>query len=217
MKTNEELQKDVQDAIKWEPLLNAAEIGVTVKDGIVTLTGIVDSYAKKLEAQMAARNVIGVKAVIEQIEIQIGISWRKTDAEIATETLNAFKWNWDLANDKIKVEVENGWVTLSGNLEWNYVKEAAQKSITNLLGVKGVTNNIVIKSLTHDAIEKKDVESALERNWTLQNKHIGVAVTGNRVTLTGSVHSLYQKDEASKIAWNAPGVWSVDNQLNIQY
>src|SRR5450631_2197501 len=112
MKTNEDLQKDVQDAIKWEPLLNAAEIGVTAKDGVVTLSGIVDSYSKKLEAESAAKSVIGVKALVEKIEIKFGSDWNKNDNEIATEVLNAFKFNWEVPNDKVKVSVEKGLVTL---------------------------------------------------------------------------------------------------------
>jgi osmotically-inducible protein OsmY len=217
MKTNEDLQKDVQEAIKWEPLLNAAEIGVTAKDGIVTLSGIVDSYSKKLEAESATKSVTGVKAVVEKIEIKFGGSWNKNDNEIATEVLNSFKFNWEVPKDKVKVNVENGWVTLEGELEWNYQKEAAKKAISALMGVKGVSNNITIKSDTRDAIEKDDIEYALERNSSTDDEGISVKVSGNKVTLNGTVHSFYQRDEAERIAWNAPGVWNVDNQLVIEY
>src|ERR1700733_3546912 len=121
MKNNAELQKDVQDAIKWEPLLNAAEIGVTVKDGVVTLTGVVDSYSKKFEAEDAAKNVAGVKAVVEKIEIKFaGNIGRKDDNEIASEILNAYKWNWEVPDNKVKVKVEDGWVVLEGELQYNY-------------------------------------------------------------------------------------------------
>src|SRR5271157_4864800 len=120
MKNNADLQKDVQDAIKWQPLLNAAEIGVTAKDGVVSLTGVVDSYAKKTEAEEAAKNVAGVTAVVEKIEVKYPGSFKKTNAEIATEVVNALKTRWDLPADKIKVKVEAGWVTLSGELNWNY-------------------------------------------------------------------------------------------------
>jgi osmotically-inducible protein OsmY len=216
MKTNEELQKDVQDAIKWEPLLHAAEIGVIAKDGVVTLTGVVNSFTKKTEAEEAARNVDGVKAVVEKIEVNyVGIN-SKTGSEIATEVLNGFKWSWEIPNDKIKVKVENGWVTLDGELEWNYQKDAAKKSVNNVLGVQGVTNNILIKSESNDSIEKTDIERALRRNWAINDREIGVSVTGNIVTLSGVVHSLYQKDQAGKIAWNARGVLTVENKLNIE-
>ena len=218
MKTNEELQREVQDAIKWEPLLNAAEIGVTAKDGVITLTGVVNSYAKKSEAEMAAKNVAGVKAVVEKIELKFGTDWtKKDDNEIASEVLNAIKWNWDVPNDKLKVKVEKGWVTLEGELHWNFQRESAKNAVKNLLGVTGVTNNITIKAESHDAIEKKEIEKALARNWSINSKDINVIVSGTKVKLTGTVNSWYQKDEAGRIAWNTPGVWSVDNELAIEY
>ena len=218
MKTNEELQKDVQNAIKWEPLLNAAEIGVTAKDGVITLTGVVNSYSKKLEAESATKNVAGVKAVVEKIEVKFASTWaKKDDNEIATEVVNAIKADWELPKDKIKVKVEKGWVTLEGELTWNFQKNAAKNSIINLMGVIGVSNNITIKSESHDAIEKKDVEEALKRNWSVNTQDVHVKVSGTKVTLTGSVNSWYQKDEAERIAWNTPGIWTVDNQLEVEY
>jgi len=217
MKTNEELQKDVQDAIKWEPLLNAAEIGVTVKDGIVTLTGTVDSYLKKTEAEDAAKNIAGVKAVVEKIEIKIGSSWSKPDSEIATEVVNALKWNWEVPNDKVKVKVENGKVSLTGELPWNFQKEAAKRAVINLTGVTGVLNNINIKSDSEDEIEESDIEDALRRNWSINEADVDVSVSGNTVTLTGTVTSWYQRDEAERIAWNAPGVSKVKNELVVEY
>ncbi len=217
MKSNEELQKDVQDAIKWEPLLNAAEIGVTAKDGIVTLTGAVDSFLKKSEAEDAAKNVAGVKAVIEKIDVNFG-TWGVTpDSEVATAVLNAFQWSWNIPNAKIKVKVEKGWVTLEGELEWNYQREAARAAVSRLHAVRGVTNNITIKSESKDAVEKMDIEHALARNWSLNDRNIRVKVTGDSVTLNGTVDSAYQKDEAGRIAWSAPGVSCVDNELVVDY
>jgi len=217
MKKNEDLQTDVQDAIRWEPLLKTADISVTAKDGVITLTGIVDSYAKKLEAEEAAKNVKGVKNVIEKIEIQFEGTGKKGDNEISYEVLNALKWNLQVPNEKVKVKVEAGWVTLEGELTWNYQKEAAKKSVSNLVCVKGVINNITIKSETIDLIEEKDIERALARNWSLNDQDIRVKVSANRVTLNGIVHSLYQKDEAGRIAWNAPGVCAVENELVIGF
>lgn len=218
MKTNEELQKDVQNAIKWEPLLHAAEIGVSVKDGVVTLTGSVDSYTKKSEAEYATKNITGVKVLVENIEVKFDSSWaKKDDNDIAKEILNAYKWNWEVPNDKVKVKVENGLVTLEGELEWNYQKTAAKDAVSKLMGVSGVANNITIKSESKDAVEKEDIENALKRNWSLNAEDINVKVSNHKVTLTGTVGSWYQKDEAARIAWSASGVWTVDNELEIEY
>ena len=217
MKNNQELQTQVQNAIKWEPLLSAAEIGVTVKDGVVSLTGVVDSYAKKIEAEMAAKKVIGVKALVKKIEVKFPSNWSKTNAEIANEVLTALKSNVSIPNDKVTVMVEDGWITLEGQLPWNYQKESAQSSVNFLTGVKGVTNNIIIKSESLEAIEKKDVEEAIARSWSVDNSDINVSVSGTTVTLSGTVYSLHQKDEAGRIAWNTPGVWHVDNELAVDY
>lgn len=218
MKNNEDLQKDVQDAIKWEPLLNAAEIGVTVKDGVVTLTGVVDSYTKKTEAEDAAKNVAGVKAVVEKIEVKFGSTHgKKNDNEIADEIVSAFKWSWRVPNDKVKVKVENGWITLEGELEYNYQRDAANDAVKNLLGVIGVSNNITIKSTSEEKAEKSEIESALKRNWSFYDNDIDVKVSGHKATLCGTVDSVYQKEEAGRIAYNANGVWSVDNELIVDY
>jgi osmotically-inducible protein OsmY len=217
MKSNEELQKDVQNAIKWEPLLHAAEIGVTAKDGVVSLTGVVDCYAKKMEAENAAKKVIGVKALVEKIEVSIPHAWARTNGEIADEVLAALKANWTVPNDKVMVKVENGWITLDGELPWNFQKEAAKKTVNYLLGVKGVTNNITIKSNTNEAIEKADVEAAIGRSWTVDDRDIEVSVSGTTVTLSGTVNSWYQRDEAARIAWNTPGIWHVKNELAVDY
>jgi osmotically-inducible protein OsmY len=217
LKDNSVLQADVQNAIKWEPLLHAAEIGVTVKDGVVSLTGTVDSYAKKMEAENAAKRVIGVKALVEKIEVKFPDSRSKNDGEIATEAIHALKSNWSVPKDKVTVKVEDGWVTLEGELVWNYQKEYVKNSIIYLAGVKGVTNNIKIKSETHDAIEQKDVEKAIARNWSIDDVDIHVKVSGTKVTLTGTVNSWYQKDEAGRIAWNTPGISLVENDLTVDY
>ena len=217
MKTNEVLQKDVQDAIKWEPLLNAAEIGVTVKDGVVSLTGVVDSFIKKMEAENAAKRVVGVKAVVEKIEVKFANSFVKTNIEIANEALSALKSNWSVPNNKVTVKVEDGWITLEGELPWNYQKEAAKSAVSNLPGVKGVSNDIKIKSETHDTIEQNDIERALARDLTNDDINIHVKVSGTTVTLTGTVKSWYHKDEAGRIAWKTPGIWHVENNLIVDY
>ncbi len=217
MKNNAELQEDVQNAIKWEPLLHAAEIGVTAKDGVVSLTGIVDSYAKKMEAENAAKRVIGVKALVEKIEVKLHSSWSKTDADIAKDVLTALNSNWSVPKEKVTVKVEEGFVTLEGELPWNYQREAAKNTVNYLMGVKGVTNLIKIKTETHDAIEKHDVEKAIGRSWAIDDSDINVSVSGTTVTLTGTVDSWYQKEEAGRIAWNTPGIWHVKNDLEVDY
>lgn len=215
MKTNEELQKKILEAINWEPLLSGAEIGVLVIDGVVTLTGSVNSYVKKEEVEKAARNVLGVKAVVEKIEVVLNDQTHKSDNEIASEIINAFKWHWDIPNERVQVRVENGWVYLSGSLEWNYQKEAAKKAVRVLIGVKGIVNNIMIISLSKDRINKKDIEDAIERNRIIANTAITVEVLDNSVTLKGNVESWFEKNEASRIAWKAPGVLEVKNNLHV--
>lgn len=217
MRRNEDIQKDVQAALKWEPTLKVSEIGVIVSDGIVTLTGTVDSYSKKSEAEDAAKSVAGVKAVVEEIKIKYNGTGKKDDAQIAADILSAFTWNWEFPSEKVKVKVEAGWVTLEGELNWNYQRESAKNSVKNISGVLGVTNQIKISHSSDDEIEKRDIEHALERNWAVDDRNIKVHVTGSQVTLNGKVHSLYQKDEAGRIAWKAPGVLTVANELVVEY
>lgn len=214
--TSEQIQADVQNAIKWEPLLNAAEIGVAVNDGVVTLSGSVDSYAKKLEAENATKAVRGVKAIVEGIKIIFNDKYgKKTDNDIAKEVLNAFVWHRDITNDTIQVKVEDGWVTLEGEQQWNYQREAAGVAIRNLTGIRGISNKITINPQPADDIEQHDIANALHRNRFIDDKNIVVQVNGKKVTLTGSVTSWYDRDEAARIAWNAPGVASLANELAV--
>jgi osmotically-inducible protein OsmY len=217
MKSNETLQRDVQESIKWEPLLYAAKIGVIAKNGIVTLTGTVDSYAKKMEAETATKKVAGVKAIVEKIEIDYGHFGKITDDKIAEDILKEFKSNLTVPSNSIKVTVENGWVTLEGNVNWNYQREATKNSVTNLMGVRGISNNIKINPEIKEKVEKRAIEKAFQRNWAINYDEIDVDVYDNNVRLTGNVDSYYQKDEAERIAWNAPGVWSVNNDLEVGY
>ncbi|AWH86385.1 ornithine aminotransferase [Flavobacterium album] len=217
MKSNEKLQKDVQDAIKWEPLLHAAEIGVIVHDGIVTLTGTVDSYAKKTEAEQAAKSVAGVKAVVDDIEVRFANGFVISDTDIAESVVLALKGNWSVPDSKIKTTVDNGWVTLEGTLHWDFQRQAARNAVRYLAGVRGVTNKLMIKSEVEDQIEQKKVEDALRRNWAIDSDKIHVRAHGTTISLSGIVSSLFQKDEAERIAYKTPGVWFVDNQLVVEY
>jgi len=216
MKTDAELQSDVERAIQWEPQLHLAKIAVTVDGGVVSLAGYVDSYAKKLEAENAAKRVHGVRALVENIEVQFPSNWAKTDAEIANEVLDVLRAAWLVPIDKIGIKIENGWVTLDGDLQWNYQREAARNAVNYLIGIKGVTNNIKVKSDTSNVIEKKDIEDALKRS-AIDDSNLLVMVSGSIVTLSGKVNSWYQKEEAERIAWNTPGIWEVNNELSIDY
>lgn len=217
LQTNQNLQTNVLNAIKWETLLHESQIGVTAKDGIITLTGVVDSYAKKLEAETVTKNVAGVKAVVETIEIKYADVGKKTDNEIAAEVIADLKWNWQFASDKIKIKVENGWVTLEGELLWNYQREAAKNAISNIKGMKGVNNEIKLKSEIKDETEKILIQQALVNSSIINGREILVKVNNNKVLLTGEVHSVAQKNEAERIAATVEGVKSINNQLDIRY
>jgi osmotically-inducible protein OsmY len=216
MKTNAELQKDVQDAILWEPLLHSAEIGVTVDNGIVCLTGNVDSYAKKLQAEHTAKNVLGVKVLVEDIEVKIPDPRTKTDVEIAREIIAAFNANSFIPQEKITVKVEDGWIDLDGEVSWEYLREITENAVKYLLGVKGIYNNITINPEIRDTVEKNDIERALDRS-SIDNSEISVSVSGTTATLTGTVHTWHQKEEAGRIAWKTPGIRDVKNKLEVDY
>lgn len=215
MKTDENLQKDVQDALKWEPQLHAAEIGVIAKNGIITLTGTVDNYYKKMEAENATKKVNGVKAIVEKIEIKPVNSKSINDNNIAEKILNVFKSDFSIPDEKIKLKVEKGWVTLEGNVNWNYQKEAAKNAVVDLMGVRGVTNNIMTRTNRNDAVKKTTIEKALSNNAALSHDHIEVSVKNNDVKLSGLVNSFFEKEEAERIAWKTPGIWSVDNEIGV--
>ena len=216
MKTNAQLEKEILDAMHMNSLLRRAEVGVIANDGIVTLTGMVESYTRKLAAENAAKKVPGVKAIIEQIAVDPGKSDKKTDAEIAAEILHAFTWNIDVPGERVKIIVEDGWVSLEGELEWTIQREAVKKAVYHVPGVKGIHNHIKIKSEKVDAVEKADIERALAGISIFNDDQISVKVNRNDVTLTGVVHSLLEKDMAEQIAMKAAGVERVTNDLVIQ-
>jgi len=215
MKTNQDLQKDVETALQWEPLLHSAEIGAKAQDGIITLTGTVDSYAKKTAAEDATKNVAGVKVIVEEIEVFLSSEVHKTDGEIAHEILNTLAASW-VPTEKLKIKVDHGEVTLEGTLHWNFQKQAATKTIKNIAGVTKIKNLIIIRAETHDEVEKKHLENALKLNWSMDGQDVGVKVSGKTVTLNGIVNSYFQREEAERIAWQAPGVNEVINELAIE-
>ncbi|KAB1157582.1 BON domain-containing protein [Flavobacterium luteum] len=216
MKTNEKLQNEIQDAIKWETSLDAFEISVVVNDGVVTLTGTVDSSSKIVEAENAAKKVSGVKVIIEKMEVDCRHVCKK-DNEIADEVIKALKLNMTVLQKKIVIKVHRGWIYLNGTLDWNYQREFANKVVSDISGVKGIINNIKIKSELKDPIEKQTIENILDQNWTINYNTIHVDVLGCKVTLIGTVDYRYEKDEAERVAWNIPGICDVDNELTIKY
>lgn len=217
MKTDERIKDDVLQELAWQTGVDKTQIGVIVKDGIVTLTGVVDSYSKKIQAEKAARNVYGVKAVAEDIEVKYTAGKVKIDTEIAKAVVDAFKWNPSVPDDDIKIKVEDNWVYLSGEVKWDYQRQAAKRAVEKLYGVKGVINNISIKQSVQPFEIKNKIIKAFERSADLEAKNINVEVDGHTVTLTGTVHSLYEKEEARKAAFFAPGVTKVDNKLKFAY
>jgi osmotically-inducible protein OsmY len=217
MKTDSQLQSDVIAELGWEPSIHSEAIGVEVKDGIVTLAGHVGTYAEKLEAERAAMRVYGVKALAVEIDVRIaGISAR-TDADIARTVENVLQWTTFLKKDLVKIMVEGGWVTLSGEVNWEYQRRAAVDAIRFLMGVKGVYDMITIKPTLTAPLVKADIEAALKRRARKDSNSILVSVKGNDVTLSGSVHSWADRDLATHTAWGTPGVRSVVNNTTLSY
>ena len=220
MKTDAELQRDVMTELKWEPTIHAAELGVAVKDGVVTLSGYVDNYSKKWAAERAVKRVAGVKAVAEEIKVTLPVPYKRPDEDIARSATTVLNWNFWIPDDRVKVRVQDGWITLTGDVDWYYQKEHAENAVRHLIGVVGVSNSIIIKPKlpTVKAFEVKNgIEDALKRNARLLRDadKIQVEVVGSKVILNGSVGSWADFDEAGYAAYCAPGVSQVENNLRV--
>jgi osmotically-inducible protein OsmY len=221
MKTDSEIQRDVMSELQWEARINAiqpTEIGVAVKNGVVSLSGLLDSYSKKIAAEKAVMRVGGVKAVANDINVKLWSGFKKSDPEIAEAILNAIKWSTSIPEDKVQVKVDDGWVTLEGEVAWSFQKASARRAIEDLRGVKGVSNNIkVISKIPTTSEVKEKVSHAIQRGATTDAGKIRVDVSGNRVTLAGTVRSYAEKKDAENAAWSAPGVEKVDNNIEVSY
>jgi VCBS repeat-containing protein len=214
MKTDKQLQQDVLEELQWEPSVDANEIGVAVHDGIVTLSGFVPSYVEKLAAERAVGRVSGVKAVAEEIQVKLPGSSQRTDVDIAQAALSALEWNAAL-KDKIKVKVEHGIVTLTGDVDWNYQRDTAKRSVENLTGVRRVHNQIKVRVRPSIADVKAQIKQAFARSASFDAAQIEVASQDGEVTLKGNVRSWAERRDAEEAAWAAPGVSRIRNELEI--
>lgn len=215
-KSDSQIQKDVMSELRWDPSVTPFRISVTANDGIVTLRGSVPHYHEKATAEQAAQRIKGVRAVADEIKVDLLGSYERSDEDIARAALSALEWNYQVP-DGIKLVVEDGWVTLSGEAEWDYQRNAAKDAVSPLMGVCGVSNKISLKSKVQASDVKTSIRDALKRSAESEGRHITIAVDGTRVTLSGTVQSAAEVEDAVLAAWNAPGVMMVDNRLTFQH
>jgi osmotically-inducible protein OsmY len=216
MSSDLQLRQDVLDELEFEPSVNAAHIGVTANRGVVTLTGFVTSYAEKTMAERAARRVKGVKAIAEEIEVRLPSDTKRADDEIAARAIDILRWQVGVPADRIKVKVEKGVVTLTGEVDWQFQKTEADHVVHKLSGVADVLNHIQVASPIHAVEVKEKIEKALQRSAELEASRITVETEGGRVILKGKVHAWYERDIAERAAWSAPGVTEVLDRLTIE-
>ena len=210
-----DIKQNVLDALEFDPSIDAAAIGVAVHDGVVSLTGHVPTYSEKIKAEDLAMAIRGVKAIAQEIEVRpIGTN-TLADDEIALRVLNAIRWNTSIPPDVVKVKVQNGWITLSGYVEWYFQRDAAARAIRDMAGVKGVTNSIMIEPKASPADIRARIEKALKRQAELDMFNISVAVSDGSVTLDGKVHSLTERRIAEQAVWAAPGIHKVNDRLTV--
>ncbi|HEU4993624.1 MAG TPA: BON domain-containing protein [Gemmatimonadaceae bacterium] len=213
-KTDLELQRDVINEIHWDPSADG-EIGVAAKDGVITLSGTVNSHAHKFSVIRAAERVFGVKAIAEDLVVKLPTSALRSDTDIAHAAVAALKWNVQVPPDRLMVRVDDGWLVLEGSVDWEYQRKAADESIRSLTGVKGVTNSITITQRPAAGDVRRRIEEALKRSAEVDARHVSVETRDGRVVLRGTVRSWTERKDAERAAWSAPGVTAVEDQLAI--
>ena len=213
--TDQELKQHVENALDWEPSVNASDVGVSVEDSVVTLRGNVRSYAEKGAAERVALRVYGVKAVADELNVRLLSSYERSDTDIAQAAVAALKWNTFVPADRVTVAVSDGWLTLKGTIEWQYQKAAAASAVQHLTGVKGVTNDIVVKPQINTANVQAKIEAAFKRSAEIDARRIHVTAEAGKVILTGNVRSWAERQEAERAAWAAPGVTHIDDRLTV--
>ena len=216
MKTDSELKKDVLAELLWDPLIAETKVGVTVNEGVVTLTGHLDTYAEKVAAKRAAERVSGVKAIAVELDVIPAGIHQRSDTEIALAVEHALSWNTSVPQGRVKVAVEKGWVTLTGDLDWNFQRRAVERMVRPLKGVVGITDNIQLKTLPIPLKLQERIQDALTRQAMREARRIDVSVEGSEVTLRGHVHSWAERNAAEGASWSAPGVVRVNNQLTVE-
>ncbi len=214
-KNDADIQRDVMKELKWDPSINSDSISATIKDGIVTLSGSVPHYFEKCYAEKATQRVGGVRAVADELEVNLQESQLRSDEDIARVAMDALNWDYQVP-DGVKVSVEKGWITLRGEVDWDYQRSAAKYAVGSLFGVTNVSNNITLKSKSINAFDiKNDIEDALKRSSKSEGREIRVEVDGHEVTLSGLVDSLSEMEEARMAAWKAPGVSMVKDHMKL--
>lgn len=217
MKTDTELKADVIAELAWDSAINPTGIGVIVKHGVVTLTGHLESFAEKHAVERAVHRVAGVRGIALELDVKLSAAHKRSDSEIAQAAATALLWNSNVPDGRVQVEVENGWVTLTGELDWNYQIASAEQCVNSLLGVCGLTNKIAIKPRVNSKDIAAEITSALTRQAVREAKHIGIEVRGGIVTLKGKVHSLAERDAAVGVALTARGVSQVLDKIEVGF
>jgi osmotically-inducible protein OsmY len=212
---DKDLKQYVENALDWEPSVDAKDIGVSADQGVVTLRGTVRSYSEKLAAERVALRVYGVKAVANDLTVHVASAYQRTDTEIAQAAVSALKWHSVVPDDRVTVTVKDGWITLAGTLDWQYQRDATARAVRDLTGVKGVTDDIRVKPTVKTTDVRDKIEAAFKRSAEIDARRVNVTAQDGKVILSGSVHSWAERREAERAAWAAPGVSHVDDRLAV--